>query len=280
MKLIWHLSALFVLSFLLEACHSTPKRLPASDQLVTRPLTDDTPPCYLTKELTTTFHFLQDAKNFALGAQQALAIAEKVAVGCDNAAQRFATTALLLKRAGLIQSQVFELALVLAKATDDQTEAFESIFKTAFAKEGLDLDIVESIGIAKDLALSSAATEPKVSDAYADLVAFCLAKEGLADSKPSCAQLSKRIVALAKPERDVVQAFITGMDFLRSEDGPNLTSFEAKKVVLQLVEKNPEAVDNFIQAYNFASLPGGLKQSREMAVGYALKVAMLQLAVK
>ena len=256
--------------FVLSGCCSDGHH--AKEPVVTeKPVTD----CESAQEFKTTMTYLRAAKEMKLAEPVMRTVALGVASGCTGAAGRFIAVTELLKKSGLDSASAIEIGGQAAQRSDGAAEAFSSIFKQAFLKSNLDLDIADALRLARKLSLDYTGSPATAQDDFAGIVHFCQEPRHLNLPKPACAKLAARIAAYGEGAEHSAnaEAFITAFDFLTEDDGPHLTTADAIIIAEALVAVSPFAVDNFQQAFAYAVAPSGLKMERGEAVLFSQQVA-------
>ncbi len=265
----------FLLSLLLSTAHAA-KSEPSSEKL---------PPCYSSKEFITALEFLRSQKQFDLSEEQSRKTAESVAQSClqkgadrEGTAKRFIRITELLVKAGLTSKNAIETALEFSARTDAETEAFITIFRYAFLKDYLDLDMFASMNMAKRLSMDfKGNTKTAVSD-FEKIVKFCASEKYLDLPRPQCGETAARLAKLGENEpRGVAEAWISSYEFLRSQKkGPGLATVNALELSEELLNKyGTVGLDNFSHAFRYAINKKGLDMSNDEALKFARKMAEL-----
>lgn len=231
--------------------------------------------CLSTREFITTLNFLRKHTEFAIKEKDAVYVADQVSQGCTGAAKRFIQVTNLLTKAKLATKQAIETALKFALASPAETKTFIIIFKEAFLKKYLDLDLMTSVNLAVSLSIDSKGDAKKYKKDFQRLVEFCISTENLDLPKPRCAQMSSRITKLGKDyKKGSSEPFIELYRFLIStDDGPSLPTFDALKVAEEVIGHGPAARKNFRQAYKYATSESGLDFDKSRAIKFARKMA-------
>ncbi len=232
--------------------------------------------CQSAREFVTTYNFLSDAKYLNLSSDQVRGISERVIVGCDGSARRFVEAVSLLSRARLDSRNSIRIGERLALATDAQADTFMDVFKRAYLKKYLDLDLLASIRIAESLSIHFEGSPKHAREDYTKLVEHCLDKGGFNLPRPACSELAMRLTRYGQgPRRSIAKPYLEGIEFLtRDDDGPKLTLQDALKLAEELVAASPDAVKNFEKTYEFAVAKKGLALERARAVQQARTVAL------
>ncbi|MCX6108814.1 MAG: hypothetical protein NTZ90_04320, partial [Proteobacteria bacterium] len=233
--------------------------------------------CESSREFITAMTYLRGAQDMRLSEPVARQVAMGVAAGCTGAAGRFIGVTDLLKKAGLDSASAMDIGQQAANQSEEAAAAFQSVFKQAFLKSYLDLDLADALRLARQLSLDFAGDASTARDDFTAIVGFCLRPRQLNLPKPACAKLASRIAGYSsRTDEDgdsVAEPFIAAVDFLTDAKDPNLTTGDAMKIAEELVAVSPYAVDNFQQAYAYAVAPSGLKLERSEAVRFAKQIA-------
>jgi hypothetical protein len=231
--------------------------------------------CPSYKEFVTVFNYLVQQPQEPLTRPQAAAVALKVIEGCKDSAERFIRVFDMMRHAGLTYKDALRIAQDFGAATAAQADAFVTIFRTAFSRDQLDLPLQQSIDLAKSLSLTYQGKAELARNDFAEAVKFCLARQGLAFSRPQCAELATKVARASELQSGGAAApFIEVVNFLRDDtQGPGLPTFEAHELALALVAIDVTAAHNFIQAYKFVTREQGLKLNRNDGIAMARKIA-------
>ncbi|HUP58576.1 MAG TPA: hypothetical protein VM598_14050 [Bdellovibrionota bacterium] len=226
--------------------------------------------CNSTRDYVTTLEFLRSHKEFSVPEPEARKIAGLVVLGCEGSAARFVRVTETLTRAGLGTKNAFELGIDLAARTDNETEAFVAVFRSAFLEEYLDLDLASSISLARSLSIEFEGDVLGAREDFERVVAFCSSDKGLDLPKPQCAQLAARIAGRGKAfSGGISDAFLSLFTFLRSEPGPRLATGPALALAEELLAGGRGSADNFIQGYRYGISKSGLALGTHDAVAFA-----------
>lgn len=230
--------------------------------------------CTSTKEFITTLEYLRKHTELALPELDARQLAEKVALGCTGAAERFIKVASVLSKAQLSGRDAVAAALKLSSKSDAQAETFVSVFKKSFLADYLDLDMKTSVDLAHSLSAEFSGDQVQVRKDFEKFVDFCLEQSKLNLPRPQCAPLAARLAkkgeATGKP---VFNAFRDLYEFMKSEKGPNLSNEDVVQRAEAMVSISPVAAQNFIQAYKFGVASSGLGLPAKDAYDFAKRMA-------
>jgi hypothetical protein len=230
--------------------------------------------CSTTREYAATLMFLREKSDLAGNEPQSREIADQVSLGCTGAARRFINTALLLEEAEVDNSTIRELAVAAAQADDATASAFSSIFQKSYLKSYLDLDLEQSIQLAKSLSLKFKGEPAMAERDFCRLVQFCTGEKGLNLSRQQCAEFSARVAAYgADDRREIYPAFKDVYDYIATELSARPSVGETLKISEEIVKTGPLAVENFKQAFKFASAKKGLALKEGESLEFARKMA-------
>lgn len=241
----------------------------------------DTPPpaCTAGREFITTFSYLKTQQFLGLNPAQMGEIAQDVAQGCDQAAQRFIDGLELLIKAGATPREAIREARNLAHVSQNKAEAFLSIYKTAFLENYLNFDLGDSLTLAKDLSLNYCGDVATVGKTFHDLIQFCVDKNHLGLSRPACAKLFVKITKTGEyfPTENPGERFFQAYSFMVDDkQGPGMTSMEAIQLIEQLFTKaGPYAAENFISTYKFIAADQNTYPSRDNKINMAKRIAVM-----
>jgi hypothetical protein len=232
--------------------------------------------CESGKEFVTTYEFLRDDADLASAGDNAVQVASKVAAGCTGAAKRFIQTAKFLKKTEIPISEILKTGIDFAQREDDHAEAFTQVFKAAYAEDGFDLDIGNSLKLAKQMSVEYSGPVRKALSSFQKMSGLCLGKGELTMSKQDCAELAKT-VALASTEKgpDADDAFIKSYRFAKNNLA--LTEANALKLARNLIHISPSAFENFKISYEYALSPSGLNVAKDQAMKLGQNMAALTI---
>ena len=226
--------------------------------------------CSSTREFVTTHEFLRIKKEFQLSDQEARSISERVAAGCSGAGGRFIKTTDLLTRSGLGSRDAALIGIQFALKSEEEAEAFESVFKRAFLAEYLDLDLFTSVKIAKQLSIELKNSTQNSRKDFEALTDFCTSGKSLDLPKPLCATFAQRIAVLGNRfNGNIAKPFTELFYFLKSSKGPGLITGEALDLSEQIISSGPMASENFITAYRYGVSKAGLRLSTKDSIALA-----------
>jgi len=231
--------------------------------------------CTPAKEFITTVSYLRQARAFKLSEEEMRSTALSVAKGCVDAAKRFINTVDLLVTARLPGKAAVRLGIEMASRTNEQSDAFEKVFKSAFSKAGLDLNLPESVDVAEQIAAMTKEKSVYAADDFDQLVHYCVSKEQLNLPRTYCYRLAMKLsLSNEDRERGIAEAFIDHIEFMvKDDEGPKLTTKAALEIASELIAISPFAPSNFEEAYRFAVTKPGLGMTRSDGVAFAKKLA-------
>ncbi|MCM2279207.1 MAG: hypothetical protein NDJ89_14115 [Oligoflexia bacterium] len=235
-----------------------------------------TPPtdCSSAKEYITAHEYLRQEKDLQVPEADARKLALHIAAGCTGSANRFIRVSRLLIGSGLSSSDALKLGQDFAARSEAETETFLTVFKRAFLKEQLDLDIGASVRLAKSLTLEFEGDQAAVKNDFETVLDFCTRTDSLNLPRPQCGVFAAEIARAGQEwGGSVARPFLDAMQFLRANPGPNLSSGDALKLARELVKHGPLAPANFTQGYRYASAESGLNLARNEAVAFARELA-------
>jgi hypothetical protein len=237
--------------------------------------------CPAGREYITTSQYLKRQKNFNLEDQQIHDISQQVAQGCRDAAKRFIQTTALLSQAGFATHNAIENGLQLAHFENDVAEAFIDIFSLSFFEKHLDLDLQNSLRIAHTLSTEFSGKAEQARNDFKRLVRFCTHARSLDLPKPTCANLAQRVALVsAHYPKGSARAFINLFEFIRSPQGPGLTTGTALQISEEITSLGVDAPESFRFAYRYATSDSGLKLSQNQAVDFARSLSSIQPSLK
>ncbi|MEK7691200.1 MAG: hypothetical protein AAB425_09285 [Bdellovibrionota bacterium] len=227
--------------------------------------------CGTTREFITSLEFLRAMTEFKLPDPKSRALARKVAYGCSGAARRFIRVATTLIKAELSAQDSLETALDFARRTENETDTFITVFKTAFSPGLMDLDLRTSLQLAHSLVSDFSGDSVGARTDFERLVRYCTQARDLDLPKPKCATFAARIARLGEPySGGIGEPFIEILKFLRSDSGPALTTGDALRKAEEIIKQGgPLAAQNFTTAYRYSVSQSGLALNRNDAISFA-----------
>lgn len=231
--------------------------------------------CHSTKEFITTLNYLKGQKEFGIEEKKAIEISEKIAAGCDGAANRFIQTLIFLTDAEVPSKLAITSASNIALKTDQVFNNFTTIFKKIYVEKYFDLSASKSLKMASELTLDMEKDSSIVIEDFNTLGDFCLSSNGLDLGYDKCADFIFNTLQKSKTlnisiSKDAIEFF----DYLVKENkGPKLTVLNATTVIENTVEFGPTGVSNYKEAFNFASSTSGLSLSTKDSLKFANEMA-------
>lgn len=252
------------------ASNSEPKLFSAKDQ------------CLATREFITTFHFLKKNKDFGLSQEEINITANKVSKGCTGSSQRFINVLKVLTKMGIDTRSSIDYALNFTDKTDGYTQVFVEVFRRSYDPKYLNLDALTSLKMSLRLSKDYKGILKNSESDFKKLVEFCLKEEILKLSNPSCGQLSAKIAALGESFEDpIAKYYIEVIKFLQEDKaGPKLDKNQTLKYAERIITNGPLAVENFIQAFKFATNKKKLGYTAKQALAFSIGLAESSLPKK
>ena len=270
MTLFTNFSLLIVLVFTQISCETVERISEPVDEKDT----DVAWNCEAGREYVTAHEFLKKSGNVKVSNKDANEIALKVSSGCTDAAERFINVVLLLRRAGFGMKDAIGVGVAASKTSNLTTDTFVTIFKLSFKRSGLDLNLSESLAMARAVSIDYKGDPEIAEEDYLEIIGYCMESKGLDLSKPKCANLAKNVtIAGERYDGSSAEAFIEGFEFLTDDDGAHLTTVDALRVAEELIKIGPKAIENFMAAFQYANEKTGLGLGRVDSVKMAKKVA-------
>ncbi|HAZ12216.1 MAG: hypothetical protein A2X86_03175 [Bdellovibrionales bacterium GWA2_49_15] len=231
--------------------------------------------CLSTREYVTSLNFLREQKALGLEEKDARNLADLVSKGCTGAAQRFIKTTNLLVQAELPSRIAITTAQEMSGKSDQVSENFAQIFAKVYLEKFFDLPASEALRLARSLAFDIERSPSKVIEDFTILSDFCLSRKGLDLPLAQCLALMEKVIPQGREQEDsVAKAFIRLFEFLSSDEkGPKMATLKAIEEGKKTIQYGPNAVDNFIQAYAFATSATGLGLTYGQGVEFAQKLS-------
>jgi hypothetical protein len=232
--------------------------------------------CTSTREYITTLEFLRTKKELGMEEAESRRVARKVAKGCTGAASRFIRVASVLSGSGLGPHDSLTKGLEFAARDDREAETFVTVFRQAYLEQGLDLDLRASLKMADELTREFEGNTLGVRDDFERLLTFCASASSLNLPKPQCGTFAARLARAGQRwSGGISQPFLRAFEFMREEiAGPKLATGKALELSEKLVSAGPDAPDNFITAYKYATKRKGLDLAVEPALKFATEMGL------
>lgn len=219
----------------------------------------DTFRCPVAREYEVTYHYLQDHKKYKLNQVQIERLSSYVSQYCAGAAGRFVEVLDTLVKVSVDTSTAIKLAKELTALGDKPAHTFLSVFRVSYASDFLDMDLYQSLSLAKSVSTQGKHVPSWLADDYRTLAQFCLVR--LKQAKPKCANFVGQLGHIASQfppdsdafEESLAKSFISGFKFLaEAKDGPKLATYQAFKIAQDLIRISPYAPGEFKRLYLFA----------------------------
>jgi hypothetical protein len=235
-----------------------------------------TPPelCHSTEEYVKTLKFLRETKDFGFREDSSRKIADEVSKGCDGAAERFSQILLLLKTIGLSERKSLEMALEFAMSPPDVQLNFVEIFTKTFLAEFFDYEYSRAMKIALELSRDFKGNPAIARKDFIELVSFCKNSDKLDLPMVFCAEYAVKVARLGAYFKDgVAQPFLEFFVVLRDKKELSLDVKTALEVAYETMKHGPLSNQNFLMAFDFASLDFGYDKRKaiEFSIGLAAR---------
>lgn len=230
--------------------------------------------CNSTDEYIATLRFLRSNKDMNYTEKTSRLIAEKVARGCDGAAERFSQILILLKTIGLSDRSALAMALDFSSQTPDVQKNFSEIFTRAFLSEFFDYNYNTAYRIAIELSKNYRGEPAQVREDFVELAHYC--KDGKTLDLPGtlCSEYTIRLVRLSEYFPDGIRKpFYSLFTTLREKPEFTLDMKTALDVTYNVLKNGPRAPENFLSAYKYAMEKNGLDLDRKQSLAFALRMA-------
>ncbi len=230
--------------------------------------------CPRSKEFITSFEFLKSQMDWVGTEKKALEIAEKVSAGCKGSAARFISTIVLLEKAEIENRSILDQAVSNALASEKRFQSFKVIFQQAYLSQALDLDAFQSLSLAKKLSIDLPFEKDNLDQDFRQLVQFCLDTQGLALSKPQCAQIvTDWISAGSKFQGSIAKGIKQLFQYLQESKSEKVTIGSFVDIATKIAGNGDTGIENFKLAYQYAQSDKGLKLTNKEALQFALKMS-------
>ncbi len=227
--------------------------------------------CKSSREYITTLEYLRDKKAFALSETQSREIAQKVSGGCTDASKRFIETTELLIKAEMDSRKVFDYSLKMALTSNEASLTFQKVFKESFVQDLLDLDLLVALETAYQLSHDFSGSYSDLSNDFNFLVRFCVDQKSLGLPLKECAGFATRIARIGSQIKSPVSDnFRKGFDFLTRPDKVNLPTVDALKTLEKILPFGAQGLENFTQAYEYATSEKGLAMPIKQGIDFSL----------
>lgn len=239
------------------------------------PTSKEVAACEVAKEFITIFEFLRSRIELVGNEKSALTVAKKAALSCQGSAVRFIRTVSIFNDIEIDNRSLIDLSVEVAGWPDDKAISFQEIFQKSYVASYLDLDLYESIRVAKKLAFLNEGESAKIGEDYKDFVVFCLEDKGLNFSKPQCGKLAENLISFRKSNRkpitpqikDLYEFLILDMDKNKKPIADNVSFI---KIAEKVLSKDEKSVDNFKASFKYANSDKGLKLTMKESLKFAI----------
>lgn len=260
---------LFFCVILVSSSCSSRRKNNVAKETAPQPTTDLV--CKSSREYITTLEYLRDKKAFALSEAQSRELALKVSGGCTDASKRFIETTELLVKAEMDSRKVFDYSLKMALASNEASQTFHKVFKESFVQDLLDLDLLVALDTAYQLSFDFTGNYSDLSNDFNYLVRFCVDQKSLGLPIKECAQFATRIARIGSQIKSPVsETFRKGFEFLTRPDKSNLPTVDALKTLERILPFGVQGLENFTQAYDYATKEKGLAMPIKQGIEFAL----------
>jgi len=230
--------------------------------------------CHSAKEYITTFNFLKQNDVMKLREDEIVKVANKVSDGCQFAAKRFIRIFRTLTKSGLEGSNALNLASEFALKSNEHTSTFLTLFSESFLEKYLDLNIKDAVNISKKLSLELSGDIQKIKKDFQKTVKFCLDERELNLNGIKCADIASKVVESgAKYNVEMADTFLSSLKYNTSKRGPNLVTYKAVNLSLELIKEGPLSYINFKHGFEFAKSKKNLDFSNQKAISFGKNLA-------
>ncbi|MBX3021137.1 MAG: hypothetical protein KF799_05615 [Bdellovibrionales bacterium] len=230
--------------------------------------------CNSTDEYIKTLQFLRTTKEILIPEASARKVADKVARGCNGAAERFEKILLLMKSSGLSDPKSLETALRFSSYSPDVQKNFSEIFSRAFLAEFFDYDHSTAVALAFELSRDYEGEPAHVRDDFIYLAQLC--KDGKEMDLPSttCSEYAVKVAKLSALFPNGIRSpFQTLYKKLREDRDFGMDVKTALDFTYRILKHGPRAPDNFMDAYAYGMKESGLALGRNQALEFAVRMA-------
>lgn len=230
--------------------------------------------CTSAREYVTTYNYLSsNQEKLGLSQTEIKEVAKGVAKGCSGAAARFIKSFETLNKVGLGGRSSLKTGVLLANKPDEHAKAFLAIFKAAYLKKHLDLDMRTSFKIASALSFDFKGQPQRALNDFKKLTKFCIENKNINLSLATCAGIAARVVKNSENyHKDVAKDFIATFMYVRKDSSLKLDIRRAVVLTEEIVNSGPGAGENFKVAYEFGLAKKGLNFSAKQALNFARNI--------
>ena len=243
----------------------------ASESEESKKITETT--CLSSREFITTLEYLRTKKEFGLTEKQAQSKAHAVSRGCTGAAGRFISAVETLVNVEAGATFAVDIGEKLSHKTDAYSETFLGVFRNAYLKSKLDLDLFTSLKMAQSLSIDYQGDVKVALSDFLRLAKFCRS-EKIQLSGPQCGIIAHQVVKNNQHSQTAVaESFETVFNFVQSTASLSAPIISALQISRDVVQTHPAAADNFIQAYRYGVSKKGLDLSAKSSLKFANSLA-------
>ena len=230
--------------------------------------------CDSHKEFVTTLEFMRKQDYYEMGEQHSREVAKQVAKGCNGAAKRYVRVYELLRKVEAGARTSINTAIEMSQSTDKRVNTFMATFRNAYSENRLDLDISNSLKIAKGLSVEFKGDSDKAKRDYDKLVSFCINQKKIGGSIPVCAKIAYEVTKSAEMYKEpAADGFIETYEFLRNHKELNFQISKAIVEARKVVAIHPRAAENFVAAFKYATSKKGLNIPAKQTLLFAYEMA-------
>ncbi len=234
--------------------------------------------CSPAREFITVMNYLRSKDEWKIPEKVSRELARQTSVHCPGSAARLIRVTTLLTESGVGTKDSLYTALRFAGQSDEVADRFIVLFKKAYLRSELDLDVSTSHRLATSLTVDYGGSLPALEREFSALVQFCSSESELAQSKPRCARFATELLTASKDQPGgVAVRFKKLFDFLTSKSGPELASGPALVIAQEVIGAGSKAGESFVEGYRYAISKNGLSKSRGEAVVFSRDLVLEQL---
>lgn len=227
--------------------------------------------CGAAVEFEKAMDFLRNEGESAFAERDRRMMAEAIASGCNQAADRFQRVYSTLKAIGVDLGFAAKAALQLSKEADEKTHVFVEVFKRLYLESYLNLDYRSAFEQALRFAKEWRGPTDLAAKDFVKAVQYCL--ETLNLSQNDCLNLSITVSRSSKYFAEgSFKPFAALLDRLRNDKKYGLNIKDALKIATRIIPHGPLAPENFVKAYDYAVAPAGLNETAQYALTHALRI--------
>lgn len=236
--------------------------------------------CDSHREFVTTLEFMRKQDYYEMGEKHSRDVAMKVSKGCTGAAKRYVKVYELLRKVEAGARTSINTAIDMALSTDKRVSTFMATFRNAYSENKLDLDISNSLRIARGLSIEFKGDSDKAKRDYDRLVSFCVDQKKVGGSIPVCAKIAYEVTKSAENYKESAsEGFIQVYEFLKNHKNLN---FQISKAIIEakkVVAIHPKAAENYVASFKYAISKKGLNIPANKTLKFAYEMAQNTLPV-